>query len=35
VTRIDFSEEVINKKMDDAIFNFEPPKGIDIIDDRG
>ena len=35
VTRIDFTEEVINKKMDDAIFNFEPPKGIDIIDDRG
>jgi len=35
VTRIDFTEEVINKKMDDGIFNFEPPKGIDIIDDRG
>ncbi len=35
VTRIDFTEEVINKEMDDSMFNFEPPQGIDIIDDRG
>ncbi|MCH6575602.1 MAG: outer membrane lipoprotein chaperone LolA, partial [Bacteroidetes bacterium] len=35
VTRIDFTEEVINKKLDDSMFNFEPPQGIDIIDDRG
>ena len=35
VTRIDFTEEVLNKKMDDSIFNFEPPQGIDILDDRG
>jgi outer membrane lipoprotein carrier protein len=35
VTRIDFTEEVLNKKMDDGLFNFEPPQGIDIIDDRG
>jgi len=34
VTRIDFTEEVLNKKMDDNMFNFEPPQGIDIIDDR-
>lgn len=35
VTRIDFTEEVLNKKMDDSMFNFELPQGIDIIDDRG
>lgn len=35
VTRIDFTDEIINKKMDDNMFNFEPPQGIDIIDDRG
>jgi len=35
VTRIDFTEEVINKKLDDSMFNFEPPQGIDIIDNRG
>ncbi len=35
VTRVDFTEEVLNKKMDDSMFNFEPPQGIDIIDDRG
>lgn len=35
VTRIDFTDEIINKEMDDGIFNFEPPQGIDIIDDRG
>ena len=35
VTRIDFTEEIINKKLDDGTFNFEPPQGIDIIDDRG
>ncbi len=35
VTRIDFTEEVINKKLDNATFNFEPPQGIDVIDDRG
>ena len=35
VTRIDFTDEIINKKMDDSMFNFEPPQGIDIIDDRG
>ncbi len=35
VTRIDFTEEVINKKLDNATFDFEPPQGIDVIDDRG
>ena len=35
VTRIDFTEGVINKKLDDGTFDFEPPEGIDIIDDRG
>jgi outer membrane lipoprotein carrier protein len=35
VTRIDFSDQIINKKMDNSMFNFEPPQGIDIIDDRG
>jgi len=35
VTRIDFTDEIINKKMDDSMFNFQPPQGIDIIDDRG
>ena len=35
VTRIDFTEEVINKKLDNSTFDFEPPEGIDIIDDRG
>jgi outer membrane lipoprotein carrier protein len=35
VTRVDFTEEVLNKKMDDSMFDFEPPQGIDIIDDRG
>jgi len=35
VTRIDFTDEIINKKMDDSMFNFVPPQGIDIIDDRG
>ncbi|MFB3117085.1 MAG: outer membrane lipoprotein chaperone LolA [Gammaproteobacteria bacterium] len=35
VTRIDFTEEVINKKLDNATFDFEPPEGIDVIDDRG
>jgi len=35
VTRIDFTDEIINKKMDDSMFDFEPPQGIDIIDDRG
>ncbi len=34
VTRIDFTEEVINKKLDNSTFDFEPPEGIDIIDDR-
>jgi len=34
VTRIDFTEEVINKKLDNHTFDFEPPDGIDIIDDR-
>ncbi len=35
VTRVDFTQQVINKKQDDDTFNFEPPQGIDIIDDRG
>ena len=35
VTRIDFTEEVINKKLDNHTFDFEPPEGIDVIDDRG
>ncbi len=35
ITRIDFTEEVINKEMEDSIFNFESPQGVDIIDDRG
>ncbi|MCH8162549.1 MAG: outer membrane lipoprotein chaperone LolA [Proteobacteria bacterium] len=35
VTRIDFTEEVINKKLDNSTFDFEPPQGVDVIDDRG
>jgi len=35
VTRVDFTQQVINEKLDDDTFNFEPPQGIDIIDDRG
>lgn len=35
VTRIDFTEEVINEKLDNGTFDFEPPEGIDVIDDRG
>ena len=35
VTRVDFTQQVINEKLDDDTFNFEPPLGIDIIDDRG
>ena len=35
VTRIDFTDEVLNKKMNDELFNFVPPQGIDIFDDRG
>lgn len=35
VTRIDFTDEVLNKKMEDSMFNFELPQGVDIIDDRG
>lgn len=35
VTRIDFTEEIINKKLDNHTFDFEPPEGIDVIDDRG
>jgi outer membrane lipoprotein carrier protein len=35
VTRIDFTEEVINKKLDSNTFEFEPPEGIDVINDRG
>lgn len=35
ITRIDFTEETINKSMKDSLFNFESPQGIDIIDDRG
>ena len=34
VTRIDFTDEVINKKIDDSMFNFELPQGVDIIDSR-
>ena len=35
VTRVDFTQQVINKNLSDDTFNFEPPQGIDIIDDRG
>ena len=35
VTRVDFTQQVINQKLDIDTFNFEPPQGIDIIDDRG
>ncbi len=35
VTRIDFTEEVINKKLDNDTFDFELPEGIDVIDGRG
>lgn len=34
VTRVDFTEQVINKALDDDTFNFELPRGIDVIDDR-
>ncbi len=35
ITRIDFTDEVLNKEMEDSMFDFELPQGIDIIDDRG
>lgn len=35
VTRIDFTEEVLNKKLDENTFNFVIPDGVDVIDDRG
>lgn len=35
VTRVDFTQQLINEKLDDDTFNFEPPEGIDIIDNRG
>lgn len=34
LTRIDFTKEVINKKLDNSIFSFHPPQGVDIIDIR-
>ena len=35
VTRIDFTEEVINKTLDNGTFDFESPEGVDVIDGRG
>ncbi len=35
VTRIDFTDEVLNKKLDENVFNFVTPEGVDVIDDRG
>jgi len=35
VTRIDFSATQRNGKLDEALFTFVPPEGIDVIDDRG
>lgn len=34
LTRIDFIKEVFNKKLDDSVFSFQPPEGVDIIDVR-
>ena len=34
VTRIDFNEEKINEQLADDIFNFIPPEGIDVLDNR-
>ena len=35
VTRIDFTEEVINKTLDNGTFDFESPEGVDVVDGRG
>lgn len=35
VTRIDFSETQRNGELDNTLFTFDPPAGIDVIDDRG
>lgn len=35
VTRIDFNNIQRGKELDPALFTFEPPSGIDVIDDRG
>ncbi len=35
VTRIDFTRQMINQNLGNDVFNFEPPQGVDIIDDRG
>lgn len=35
VTHIDFSNTLINSNIDEEIFNFEPPAGIDIVGDLG
>jgi outer membrane lipoprotein carrier protein len=34
-TRIDFSELTRNTRLDDALFRFEPPAGVDVIGDGG
>ena len=34
-TRIDFSGTQRNEKIDEILFTFDPPTGVDVIDDRG
>lgn len=34
-TRIEFSNVVANKKLDDSLFHFKVPHGVDVIGDRG
>jgi outer membrane lipoprotein carrier protein len=35
VTRIEFSDIVINPELSDSVFEFEPPPGVDVIGDGG
>lgn len=34
ITRIDFSQQKLNKPLSDELFHFEPPEGTDVIDTR-
>ena len=35
VTRIEFVDLAVNPVIDDAVFEFEPPAGVDVIGDEG
>jgi len=34
VTRIDFTGAERNIRLDDALFTFDPPEDVDVIDER-